>query len=68
MPRLIDRKLVVLSGKGGVGRTTVAAALAHGAAAHGKRVLIAQTDAAERLGRMFGHPGPIGPRVVRIAA
>lgn len=67
MPGLIDRKLIVLSGKGGVGRTTVAAALAHGAAARGKRVLIAQTDAAERLGRMLGHAGPIGPNVVRVA-
>ena len=26
-----------------------------------KRVLIAQTDAVERLGKMLGRPGPIGP-------
>ena len=38
---LVARTLVVISGKGGVGRTTVAAALARAAADAGKRVLIA---------------------------
>jgi len=64
---LLDRRLLILSGKGGVGRTTVAAALARVAAARGKRVLIAQTDAVERLGNMLGRPGPIGPTVVDVA-
>jgi anion-transporting ArsA/GET3 family ATPase len=67
MVPLIDRQLVVLSGKGGVGRTTVAAALAQAAAARGKRVLIAQTNAVERLGRMLGRPGPIGSEVIEVA-
>ena len=64
---LLDRRLLILSGKGGVGRTTVAAALARAAVARGKRVLIAQTDAVERLGKMLGRPGPIGPTVVDVA-
>jgi len=64
---VLDRRLVILSGKGGVGRTTVAAALARAAAARGKRVLIAQTDAVERLGKMLGRPGPIGPTVREVA-
>lgn len=67
MPSLLDRRLLILSGKGGVGRTTVAAALARAAAARGKRVLIAQTDAVERLGRLLGRPGPIGPVVTDVA-
>ncbi len=67
MAPLLDRQLVILSGKGGVGRTTVAAALARAAAARGKRVLIAQTNAVERLGRMFGRPAPIGSVVGEIA-
>jgi anion-transporting ArsA/GET3 family ATPase len=67
MPSLFDLRLILLSGKGGVGRTTVAAALARAAAARGKRVLIAQTDAVERLGKMLGRPGPIGPTVVTVA-
>jgi len=64
---LFDRRLLILSGKGGVGRTTVAAALARAAAARGKRVLIAQTDAVERLGKMLGRAAPIGPTVVDVA-
>jgi len=64
---LLDRRLLILSGKGGVGRTTVAAALARAATARGKRVLIAQTDAVERLGKMLGRPGPIGPVVSEVA-
>ena len=45
-------QLVVISGKGGVGRTTVAAALARAAADAGKRVLIA----ASRADRSAGAP------------
>lgn len=64
---VLDRRFVVVSGKGGVGRTTVTAALARVAAARGKRVLIAQMSAHERLGPLFGRPGPIGPQVVPVA-
>ena len=63
---LFDLRFVVVSGKGGVGRTTVAAALARAAAARGKRVLIAQTNAVERLGHMLGHPSPIGASVTEV--
>lgn len=62
-----DPRFVVLSGKGGVGRTTVAAALARAAAKGGKRVLIAQTDANERLGKLLGQPGPVGSTVKTLA-
>jgi hypothetical protein len=64
---LLDLRLLIVSGKGGVGRTAVAAALARVAATRGKRVLVAQTNAVERLGRMLGHPQPIGPTVTDIA-
>ncbi|MBC8132453.1 MAG: ArsA family ATPase [Deltaproteobacteria bacterium] len=64
---LFDLQFLILSGKGGVGRTTVAAAIARAGAASGKRVLIAQTDAVERLGKMLGRPGPIGPVVTNLA-
>ena len=50
-----------------MGRTTVAAPMAQAAAARGKRVLIAQTNAVERLGRMLGRPGPIGSEVTEVA-
>lgn len=51
---LFSRQLLVLTGKGGVGRTTLAAALAMLAARQGKRVLIAQTKSSHRLGPLFG--------------
>ena len=63
----LDLRLVILAGKGGVGRTTVAAVLARALAAQGKRVLIAQTDAAERLGKLFGRTEPVGPGIVTLA-
>jgi anion-transporting ArsA/GET3 family ATPase len=51
---LFAKKLLLVSGKGGVGKTTVAAALASLAASGGKRVLLVSTDgrgdAAEMLG------------------
>jgi anion-transporting ArsA/GET3 family ATPase len=65
--RLLDLRFILLSGKGGVGRTTVAAALARVAADAGKRVLVAQTHSAERLGRMFGRAGDVGPEIVTLA-
>ncbi|MEX2683776.1 MAG: ArsA family ATPase [Candidatus Sigynarchaeota archaeon] len=43
-------KLVLCSGKGGVGKTTVTAALASGRARMGKRVLVISVDPAHSLG------------------
>jgi anion-transporting ArsA/GET3 family ATPase len=53
---LFDKQLVVVAGKGGVGRTTVAASLAVAAARRGKRVLLAQARSKERLGALLGGP------------
>jgi anion-transporting ArsA/GET3 family ATPase len=65
--RLHDLRLAILAGKGGVGRTTVAAALARAAAADGRRVLIAQTESADRLAKLFGRTDAIGPDLVTVA-
>jgi anion-transporting ArsA/GET3 family ATPase len=67
MTNLVDLRFVMVSGKGGVGRTTVAAALARVAAAAGKRVLLAEATTADRLGRMLGRTEPLGPRVETVA-
>ncbi len=61
---LFERRFLLVSGKGGVGRTTVSAALAVAAARAGKRVLLAQMDAPPRLARLLGHPTAIGPEIV----
>jgi anion-transporting ArsA/GET3 family ATPase len=63
---LFDRRLVIIAGKGGVGRTTVAAAFALAAARRGKRVLLAQTKSKERLSQLFG-VAPVGAQVSRVA-
>ena len=47
-------KILIVSGKGGVGKTTVAAALALVAARAGRRVCIAEVDRKGTLPRLFG--------------
>jgi anion-transporting ArsA/GET3 family ATPase len=66
MTRLTDLTLIVVSGKGGVGRTTVTAALARAAADAGKRVLIAASSPADRIGGLFGRP-PVGATITAVA-
>jgi hypothetical protein len=51
---LAQRKLLVVSGKGGVGRTTVAALLGLAVARRGRRVLVATTGHDDRLAWMLG--------------
>ena len=50
---ILDRRLLVVSGKGGTGKTTVAAALGVLAARLGKRVLICEMDAKGSLASAF---------------
>ncbi len=64
---LIDLKFVIVSGKGGVGRTTVAATLARVAVAAGKRVLVAESTTTDRLARMFGHSEPLPSKITTLA-
>jgi hypothetical protein len=59
-PSLLDRRLLVVTGKGGVGKSTVAAALALLASRRGKRVLVAEVNAQERVAPLLGAP-PAGP-------
>jgi anion-transporting ArsA/GET3 family ATPase len=54
VPSLLDRRLVVVTGKGGVGKTTVAAALGLVAARAGKRTVICEVAEQERLSDLFG--------------
>lgn len=53
---LTDKRVVFVSGKGGVGKTSVAAALALGHARAGRRVLLVSTDPAHNLGHVWDRP------------
>jgi anion-transporting ArsA/GET3 family ATPase len=52
--QFLEPRILIVSGKGGVGKTTVAAALALVAARHGRKVLIAEVDRKGTLPRLFG--------------
>jgi Anion-transporting ATPase len=54
MASLLDRKLLVLTGKGGVGKTTVSAALGLIAAERGLRTIVVEMGEQRRLAELFG--------------
>lgn len=57
-------RLVLYTGKGGVGKTTTAAATAALAASRGRRTLVVSADAAHSLGDVLGEPLGAEPRRV----
>lgn len=59
MASLFDLRFVFVVGKGGVGKTTAAAALALAASRRGKRVLLAMCNSKERLSHLL-EVAPIG--------
>lgn len=55
LPDLVaGRRVVVVGGKGGVGKTAVSSAVALGEARRGRRVLLVSTDPAHNLGHLWG--------------
>jgi anion-transporting ArsA/GET3 family ATPase len=55
IPDLLDKRLVFVTGKGGVGKTTVAVALGLRAAAEGKRTIVCEVSSQENASRIFEH-------------
>lgn len=55
IPDLLDKRLVFVTGKGGVGKTTVAVALGLRAAAAGKRTIVCEVSSQENASRFFDH-------------
>ncbi|MGA3119188.1 MAG: ArsA family ATPase [Polyangiaceae bacterium] len=66
MSTLAGKRFILVTGKGGVGKTTVCAAHALALSASGRRVLVAMCNAKERLSTMLGS-APIGPDIVQVA-
>lgn len=64
MPR--DLRFVIVVGKGGVGKTSVSAALAVALARQQRRVLVAMCNAKERLSQLM-QVEPIGPEIRQVA-
>jgi anion-transporting ArsA/GET3 family ATPase len=54
VPEFLDKRLLFVTGKGGVGKTTVALALGLAAAGQGKRTIVCEVGAQEHASRMFG--------------
>ncbi|MCW3010737.1 MAG: hypothetical protein JWO90_1141 [Solirubrobacterales bacterium] len=52
---LLHRELIFVTGKGGVGKTTVAAGLGMALAAAGRRTIVCEVGAQRRLPALFGH-------------
>lgn len=65
----LDSRISIVSGKGGVGKTTVCAALAVAAAAAGRRVLLVDVEGKSGLSALFGaspfdyEPAEVEPRL-----
>jgi anion-transporting ArsA/GET3 family ATPase len=59
MTSLLERKLLVVTGKGGVGKSTVAAAMGLLAAERGARAIVVEVGEQARLPELFGM-GPAG--------
>ncbi|GAA4118650.1 ArsA-related P-loop ATPase [Knoellia locipacati] len=67
LAELSAARLHVVTGKGGVGKTTVAAALALALASTGKRVLLAEVEGRQGLSQTFDVP-PLGTDEVRLVS
>jgi anion-transporting ArsA/GET3 family ATPase len=63
---LFDKRLILVGGKGGVGRSTTAAAIASACARRGRKTLLFEANANDRFGQMFG-AAPVGSKVTQLA-
>jgi len=59
VPELLDRRLVFVTGKGGVGKSTVATALGVMASRRGLRTIVAELASQERIRRAFDQSAPV---------
>jgi anion-transporting ArsA/GET3 family ATPase len=64
---LRDRRLLYVTGKGGVGKTTVAAALGVAAAHAGRRTIVCEVAEQDRVSRAFRRQGVVPETEVQLA-
>lgn len=62
---LSNQRLIIVTGKGGVGKTSVSAALALLSAREGKKTLVCEVNTKERVTQLLGRP-EVGPEVTSI--
>ena len=62
---LYDRKMVLFSGKGGVGKTTLASAFALSCAMRGQRTLLIELNVKDKLNHLFGSV-EVGQQIVEL--
>jgi anion-transporting ArsA/GET3 family ATPase len=60
---VLDKRFIVIGGKGGVGRTTVAVSLAVLLSRRGRRVLLAHVRTRQRVAQMIGTDVPIDEEI-----
>ena len=66
MPDLLDKRLVFVTGKGGVGKSTISIALGLAAAERGKRAIVCEVSSQENASRVF-KKGEVGFNEVKVA-
>ena len=66
MPDLLDKRLVFVTGKGGVGKSAVSISLGLAAAAQGKRTIVCEVSSQENASRVF-RKGEVGFNEVEVA-
>lgn len=57
MPSVLDKRLIFVTGKGGVGKSTVSAAIGLAGAREGKRTIICEVAQQERVSKAFRREG-----------
>jgi anion-transporting ArsA/GET3 family ATPase len=66
VPDLVDKRLVFVTGKGGVGKSAVSISLGLAAAAQGKRTIVCEVSSQETASRVF-RKGEVGFNEVEVA-